>query len=317
MDENSMTLPLSLYRGFVNTWECDEMGHMNVQFYMAKLDEGLHHIRIALGMPPAAPPASGLALRVTGNHVRFLAEQRASDVLVIRGGVAQADESGISIYSEMINPANNGVAATFLSYMTAWDIEANTPAAVPKSALERAERLRCEVPEHGAPRGVPAEPDLPAFNLGEAFDLGLAEIYRGAVMPKHCDVYGFNALQHYAGRVSDGAPHLWLALGLDRQKMLEIGHGVAVLEFSWRHDMPMGPGKTIVAASGVRHVGRKTITLRHCLFDGASGEPAGVSEAVAVALDLDARRAVELRNDEREMLSRGIVQWPDISSSSS
>lgn len=306
-----MTLPLTLYRGFVNTWECDEMGHMNVQFYMAKLDEGLEHMRVALGLPSAAAPEGPLALRVTGNHVRFLAEQRASDVLAVRGGVSQADESALTVYSEMVNPASSRVAATFQSRLKGWNLRTGGSSALPASVLARAEQLHCETPEHGGARGVTLLPPMPEFTLGEARELGLIEIYRGTVVPKHCDVNGWNALQHYAGRVSDGAPHLWLALGLDRQKMLEIGHGVAVVEFSWRHDPPLRAGDTVVAASGVLDVGRKTITLRHCLFDGASGALIGVSEAVAVALDLKTRRAVELRDDEREMLVRGAVQWPE------
>ncbi|MFP3942972.1 MAG: acyl-CoA thioesterase [Alphaproteobacteria bacterium] len=308
-----MTLPLALYRGFVNTWECDEMGHMNVQFYMAKLDEGLHHLRAALGMPAAA--SGGLALRVTSVHVRFLAEQRASDTLAIRGGVAGADESGVTVYSEMVNPGAERVAATFRSRLEAWDRKAGAPAPVPPEVLKRAREFRCDIPEYGSARGVPAVPDLPAFTLDEGRRRGLIEIYRGAVMPRHCDVYGWNSLQHYAGRVSDGAPHLWLALGLDRQKMLEIGHGVAVVEFCWRHGAPLEAGRTVVAASGVLGTGRKTVSLRHCLFDGESGAPIGASEAVAVALDLKERRAVELRDDERAMLEKGRVQWPEANSS--
>ena len=32
---------IELYRGSINTWECDEMGHMNVRFYVARMMEGL------------------------------------------------------------------------------------------------------------------------------------------------------------------------------------------------------------------------------------------------------------------------------------
>ena len=32
---------IEVYRGSINTWECDEMGHMNVRFYVAKMMEGL------------------------------------------------------------------------------------------------------------------------------------------------------------------------------------------------------------------------------------------------------------------------------------
>ena len=32
---------LEVWRGSVNTWECDQMGHLNVRFYVARSAEGL------------------------------------------------------------------------------------------------------------------------------------------------------------------------------------------------------------------------------------------------------------------------------------
>ena len=32
---------VEVWRGGVNTWECDEMGHLNVRFYVARAMEGL------------------------------------------------------------------------------------------------------------------------------------------------------------------------------------------------------------------------------------------------------------------------------------
>ena len=32
---------IEVLRSGVNTWECDQMGHMNVRFYVAKMMEGL------------------------------------------------------------------------------------------------------------------------------------------------------------------------------------------------------------------------------------------------------------------------------------
>ena len=44
---------MEVWRGGVNTWECDEMGHMNVRFYVANAMEGLVGLAAALGMPEA------------------------------------------------------------------------------------------------------------------------------------------------------------------------------------------------------------------------------------------------------------------------
>ena len=47
-DEN-----VEVWSGGVNTWECDEMGHMNVRFWVAKAQEGLAGLAAQLGMPRA------------------------------------------------------------------------------------------------------------------------------------------------------------------------------------------------------------------------------------------------------------------------
>ena len=41
---------IELYRGSINTWECDEMGHMNVRFYVAKAMEGLAEVAHVVGL---------------------------------------------------------------------------------------------------------------------------------------------------------------------------------------------------------------------------------------------------------------------------
>jgi acyl-CoA thioester hydrolase len=46
-------LPLDLYRGSVNAWECDENLHMNVRFFASRAMEGLAFLAAAIGMPRA------------------------------------------------------------------------------------------------------------------------------------------------------------------------------------------------------------------------------------------------------------------------
>ena len=42
-----MTEFLDTFRGSVNTWECDEVGHMNVQFYVARASDAAFYLRHA------------------------------------------------------------------------------------------------------------------------------------------------------------------------------------------------------------------------------------------------------------------------------
>ena len=64
MREGRMTtapapLPAPLYQGSVNTWECDEGGHLNVRFHLERAMIGLGHMARALDVPRAFTEAAG------------------------------------------------------------------------------------------------------------------------------------------------------------------------------------------------------------------------------------------------------------------
>jgi len=82
-----MTGGIEIWRGGVNTWECDEMGHMNVRFYVARAMEGLVGLAAALGLPHAFAAHAGATLLVREQHIRFLREARAGAALHMTGGV--------------------------------------------------------------------------------------------------------------------------------------------------------------------------------------------------------------------------------------
>ena len=70
--------------GSAQTWECDAMGHMNVQFYVARATDGLAAIGLALGL---GSPRDGQGLVAEDHHIRYLREVRPGVCLTVRGGV--------------------------------------------------------------------------------------------------------------------------------------------------------------------------------------------------------------------------------------
>jgi acyl-CoA thioester hydrolase len=87
------TLGIEVWRGGVNTWECDEMGHMNVRFYVTRAMEGMVGLAAALGMPQAYAPGAGASLLLREQHIRFLREVPAARPLHMRAGVISMNES--------------------------------------------------------------------------------------------------------------------------------------------------------------------------------------------------------------------------------
>ena len=61
MSTHPAPLPAPLYQGSVNTWECDEGGHLNVRFHLERAMAGLAHSRIIRAA--AYTQAAGSTLR--------------------------------------------------------------------------------------------------------------------------------------------------------------------------------------------------------------------------------------------------------------
>jgi acyl-CoA thioester hydrolase len=63
-----------------------------------------------------------------------------------------------------------------------------------------------------------------------------------------------------------------------------------------------------VLKSGLKSVSSKTYVWCHWLFDGESGECFATAEAVAVAMDLVERKAIEIPADMRAHLESLVVE---------
>ena len=70
-----------------------------------------------------------------------------------------------------------------------------------------------------------------------------------------------------------------------------------------------GAGKSTIVKllSGLKQVGPKTYTWCHWLFDLEKGDCVATSEAVAIALDLETRKAIPIPDEMREKLETLVV----------
>lgn len=109
-----MSTFVEVYRNSVQTWECDQMGHMNVQFYLDKAASGLMVLAQHLGMGPAFTANDGAQLVAREHHIRFLREQRAGAALYMNAGILEVGDEGLTAYLELANPGTGDIAATFI-----------------------------------------------------------------------------------------------------------------------------------------------------------------------------------------------------------
>jgi len=144
---------IETFRAVVNTWECDEMGHMNVRFYVARAMDGIGSLALALGLAPRVLREAGLRLVPREQHLRFHRELHPGHAIVMRGGVVRADAQELELYQEL-RRAEGGVLCASVTTRLALCAGDGELVPVTEAVLHSARALTVTIPEHGLPRGL-------------------------------------------------------------------------------------------------------------------------------------------------------------------
>jgi len=300
---------IEVWRGGVNTWECDEMGHLNVRFYVARAVEGLVGLASAMGLPGAFQPSASATLLVKDQHIRFLREARARAALHMTAGILEIGESDCRILQCLFHSATGEMAASFQTIVT--HATAKDERAFPWSDHTRAlsDQLMVTAPDRTGPRSLTFGAPRFGASLAEADRLGMVRLGAGSIGAMDCDVFGRMRPELFIGRVSDGVPALAAARG--RDKSLDADRparvGGAVLEYRVTHLAWPRAGDRFALRSGLAGVDDRTQHLVHWMLDPETGRAWGTAEAVAVSLDLDARRIIPISESHQAHLRERII----------
>ena len=302
---------VEIWRGGVNTWDCDEMGHMNVRHYVVRAQEGLIGLAAELGLPQAFTPHANATLLVKEHHIRFLREAHAGAPLAMLGGVIEMGETDARVLQLLIHPASGELAATFQTTVVHATPRDGQPFPWPRIARERAETLKIEIPEKAQARSLDLSPFAPTASLPRAEQLGLTRIGLGGLLPSDCDVFGRMRAEQFIGRVSDGIGafiHPFRDVVVEHAERKPARTGGAVLEYRIADLAWPRAGDRVEIRSGLIGTDTRTMRVVHWMLDPATGQRWGTSEAVAITFDLDARKIVPISDAARKALAQHEVE---------
>lgn len=299
---------IELARSSVQTWECDQMGHMNVQFYVEKAADALAAFGTRIGLAPRALAEKGLVLEPAEHHIRFLRELRAGTPYFVRGGGVEAAVMALTAYSELVLTASGDVAATFRTVAHLRDVKNGEIDGFGDGPRAMAMHNKVEIPAHGAARGLTLDPPRdPAPTLADAQKLKLIPTFQGVVRASDCDLDGEMLPRFFMARVSDAIPNL-LVQTSGRNRGEERTTGGAALEYRFIYRKRPRAGDVLAIRSGLRAIGSKTYIWAHWLFDLETGDAVATSEAVAVAMDMTTRKAIPLPDEMRARLEPLVIE---------
>lgn len=299
-----------LWRGLANAWECDELGHLNVRFYLAKAAEAVGGLAHALAMPDAfthRPYATLVAREIT---LRFLAEARPGAPLSIRGGVIDHDETGLTAALVMDHAALGVPAASFTVRLEHFSPSFGRVFPWSSRTRKALETLKIQRPPECDTRSIDLDPPTLDASEERADALGLKPIGRGLINANEVDALGHMRAEFAFGKISDSVVHFedafpdhWTAMRAGEP--LEVAGAVLEARIVMRQWPQAGEGYVI--RSGVKAVNDKVRTLVHWVIDPATGANLWSMEAVACLMDLNTRKMKRASEDEVAALAQHIV----------
>ncbi|MGD9506101.1 MAG: acyl-CoA thioesterase [Syntrophobacteraceae bacterium] len=133
-----MSGPILTYRGTVYPWHCDHVGHMNVMWYVGKFDEATWQFFNALGLTPSFLRSSQRGMAAVDQHISYLQEVHAGDVVSVRTELLECKEKSIRFGHEMSLDETGAVVARTTLKGVYIDTQARKSLPLPPSVLANA-----------------------------------------------------------------------------------------------------------------------------------------------------------------------------------
>ncbi|WP_421785666.1 thioesterase family protein [Hyphobacterium sp.] len=295
---------IKLWRGCANAWECDELGHLNVRFYLAKAWEAVGDFADRVGMPHAFESGATSTLQATDITIRYLAEVRPGAPLCISGGVLDIGDDNVDIVLRLDHAASGRIAAIFRMTLGHAVPGSRRTFPWPQRIRDALECLRTDPPDDMKTRSLSAHAPASGIRIADADRLGLTEIGRGRINPEDCDTYGVMMPEHLQGKVSNSVTNF--AGGFPEQFADHAAGGGkvggALLEGRIAIRRWPSAGQGYVIRTGLRAADRNVRTLVHWVFD-RRGRLMWSMEGVAAIMDLKARKLVKASDETFQFLS--------------
>jgi acyl-CoA thioester hydrolase len=275
-----MSHSVETYRGVVSAWECDHFGHMNVQFYMARIAAATSSLLGAIALPRQRMRDEHLGFAAVRQEIDYRREALAGDALVMRSAMVSASGRKLILRHGLFDAATGELAAAVRGVGVLIDLKARKSVSVPADVAAAAERIRV--------------PDDHALSPGEAgfFKPGQGWIasQRNAIEAWECDRMGHLNTQFYPPRAAEAEAHLALALGLTPARMRQEGLGLAAHQHRFRFRRELRAGQAVATRTGIVRVDGDELLLSSMMENPDNGELAAGVESVLALTDAEGRQ---------------------------
>ena len=294
--------PKRIYKNSVEAYEIDNMGHMNVQFYVQHAlnacelffrDENLIQSRQSFSQ----------VFKLEKLFIRYLREQTLGVPFSISVNYLSVGMSKIVIFLEMKNLLINDVSAAFVFSFRLHRLEEKKKRTI-STIIGELPSSPLNVPLYGQKKGLSglASMDLSYSEIKKLPKL--LDPYYGMVTSKIPSIAEEISAADYMGIISKAVPHLLLQ---GDHSIAETNVGGAALEYEFRFKKFVSSGSGVFMKSGLRQINTKTYTWTHWLIEAATTEILAVADSVIITMDLRTRKAIQMPKRMWEELHKILV----------
>ena len=129
------------YRGAVYPWHCDQMGHMNVMWYVGKFDEATWNLFAAMGVTTTFLRENKRGMAAVQQNITYRRELLAGDTVTVHSAFLEIRDKVARFVHEMRHGESGELAALCLLTGVHIDSAARKSCAFPADILARGKRL--------------------------------------------------------------------------------------------------------------------------------------------------------------------------------
>ena len=286
----------SAYKGIVKKNECDQMSHMNVQFYFEKHSHAIKNLFNEI----SSIINNEITYTIKNERCIFSKEVNLDCALEIVFSFRSMIDNELILLTKIFSIDNKSVSAylevtiIFDSKISLKEVIKNIFSSNKNTYLNdfNFENLR-NLTDEKPSKTIAKNAVITLKNAVNTWDIG-------------SDKMGTSKFK--INCVSDAATHLFTLCGADYNWRTKFNIGSAALDYSVRYYNPAKLGMAVSLRSNFTKVGNKSLKFIHHMIDEASGEIILDIEVVAVLFDLVKRKSIVVPKQFKEKANDLIIQ---------
>ena len=285
----------SAFKDLVRKEDCDQMSHMNVQYYFGKHADAIKCLFNKIN----SFSTDKIDYKILNERCIFSREVHLNSVLEIVFKVKSIEDNKLLLLSKVYSIDHENVAAYFETSIS----------------LDVNEQIKKIISDLFSSNCFTFLNELEFSNLRPLTDSRPLQNHsrsafiscKSAVNTWDLDHNAVGSSQFKIGCISDAATHLFTHCGADFNWRNEYNIGSAALDYSVRYYKDAILGMAVTMHTNFTKIGNKSLKFIHHMVDDSTGDVIMDIEIVAVLFDLKKRKSMVVPEDFRVKASKLLI----------